>query len=144
MTSAKLYAAAVVAVVLVAVPAFAQFGGPTLPLNTTLVLQKPAPDQTVNKRQSIDIGVKDHTYSFVLQDAWVDDPGGKWVWSDIWQSVNQSRPNFQVQGSGGDALVAVKPGEVVTVKGMYSMQTRTFVVSDVQPGGGPFAPKDSY
>ncbi len=45
MSAARLYAAAIVAAVMViaAAPALAQFGGPVLPLSTTLVLEKPAP-----------------------------------------------------------------------------------------------------
>ena len=127
---------------LMAVPALAQFKGPVLPISTTLVLQKPAPNQTFDDRQAIEIGFKRRTYRFIVRDAYVDDP--KWVWSDIWQSVRQSRPNFQILDSGGDALLKIKPGEIVTVKGMYSMRTRVFMVSQVQPGGGEFAPKRSY
>ena len=144
MRAARLYAAAIVAAVMViaAVPALAQFGGPLLPLSTTLVLEKPAPGQNVGHRQMIDIGLKKQTYRFILRDAYVDNP--KWVWSDIWQSIRQFRPNFQILDSGGDALVEMKPGEIVTVKGMYSIRTRVFVVSQVEPGGGAFAPEHSY
>ncbi len=143
MRAARLHAVAIVAAVMaIAVPSLAQFGGPVLPLSTTLVLEKPAPGQNVDKQHGIDVGIKNRTYTFVLRDAYVDNP--RWVWSDIWQSVRQFRPNFQILDSGGDALVAIKAGEIVTVKGMYSMRTRVFVVSQVQPGGGPFAPEHSY
>ncbi len=125
-----------------AVPAFAQIGGPLLPLVTTLVLEKPAANQATGERQSIDLGIKNQTYRFILRDAYVDDPRGKWTWGDIWQSVRQSRPNFQIQGSV-DPLVTMEPGEVVTVKGMYTMVTRSFEVGSIEPGG-EFAPKHSY
>ena len=143
MRAARLYAAAIVAAaIVIAVPALAQFVGPVLPLSTTLVLQKPAPDQTVDDRQAIEIGFKKQTYRFILRDAYVDSP--KWVWSDIWQSIRQFRPNLQILDNAGDELVELKPGEIVTVKGMYSMRTRVFMVSQVEPGGGAFAPERSY
>jgi hypothetical protein len=113
-----------------------------LPLSTTLVLEKPAPDQAIGQRQAIDLGIKSQTYRFILRDAYVDDPGGKWTWSSIWQAVRQSRPNLQIQGPG-DPLVTMKPGEVVTVKGMCTILTRSLEVSSIEPGG-PFAPKHSY
>jgi len=113
-----------------------------LPLSTTLVLEKPAPGQAVGERQMIDIGFKKQTYRFILRDAYVDSP--KWVWGDIWQSVRQFRPNFQILDVGGAALVEMKPGDIITMKGMYSMRTRVFVVSQIEPGGGAFAPEHSY
>ncbi|MFI5353146.1 MAG: hypothetical protein ACHQZS_09310 [Candidatus Binatales bacterium] len=143
MRAARLYAAAIAAaVIVIAVPALAQFVGPVLPLSTTLVLQKPAPDQTFDDRQAIEIGFKKQTYRFILRDAYVDSP--KLVWSDIWQSIRQFRPNLQILDNAGDELVELKPGEIVTVKGMYSMRTRVFIVSQVEPGGGAFAPERSY
>ncbi len=143
MRAARLYAAAIAAaVIVIAVPALAQFVGPVLPLSTTLVLQKPAPDQTFDDRQAIEIGFKKRTYRFILRDAYVDSP--KLVWSDIWQSIRQFRPNLQILDNAGDELVELKPGEIVTVKGMYSMRTRVFIVSQVEPGGGAFAPEHSY
>jgi hypothetical protein len=143
MRAARLYAAAIVAAaIVIAVPALAQFGGPVLPLSTTLVLQKPAPDQSVGDRQAIEIGFKKQTYRFILRDAYVDSP--KWVWSDIWQSIRQFRPNLQILDNAGDELVRLKPGEIVTVKGMYSTRTRVFMVSQIEPGGGAFAPERSY
>jgi hypothetical protein len=144
MRAAKLYAAAIVAAaIVIAVPALAQFGVPVpLPVSTTLVLEKPASDQAVGGRQTIDIGFKKQIYRFVLRDAYVDNP--RWVWSDIWQSIRQSRPNLQILDNAGETLVNLRPGEVVTVKGMYSMRTRVFMVNQVEPGGGVFAPKHSY
>ena len=130
------------ALVAMAVPAFAQIGGPILPLATTLVLEKPAPNQAIDQSRAIDLGIKNQTYRFILRDAYVDESKGNRTWSDIWQSVRQSRPNFQVLGSD-DRLVRMEPGEVVTVKGMYSMRTRSFEVISIQPGS-PFAPMDSY
>jgi len=132
---------AVVALVAMAVPAFAQMGRSMLPLATTLVLEKPVPNQAIDQQRAIDLGIKNQTYRFILRDAYVDESKG-WTWSDIWQSVRQSRPNFQILGSD-DPLVRMEPGEVVTVKGMYSMRTRSFEVSSIQPGA-PFAPTDSY
>jgi hypothetical protein len=143
MRAAKLHAVAIVAAVMaIGVPALAQFGGPVLPLSTTMVLEKPAPDQAVDSRNAIDIGFKNQTYRFILRDAYVDSP--RFVWSDIWQSIRQSRPNMQILDSGGDALVNLKPGEIVTLKGMYTMRTRVLVVSQVQPGEGAFATPKSY
>lgn len=127
-----------------AIPASAQFRGPILPLPTTLVLEKPAPEHGFGNRQVISVGVKDQTYRFVLRDAYVDDPAGKWFWDDVWRSVKEFRPNFQAQGTDSDAFAKIKPGEVVTVTGMYSATTRTFEVTNVSPGEGNFAPKKAY
>ena|SRR5271157_1600699 len=126
------------------VPARAQLGGPILPLPTTLVLEKPAPDQGYGKKQTITVGVSGQTYKFILRDAYVDDPSGKFHWDDIWRSVRQFRPNFAAQGTDNDTFEKIKPGNVVTVTGMYLMSTRTFEVTTVTPGAGPFAPKESY
>lgn len=134
----------VMALLIASVPARAQLRGPILPLSTTLILEKPAPEQGFGNRQVIELGVKDHTYRFVLRDAYVDDPSGKWFWNDLWRSVQQFRPNFQVQGGNSDTFEKIKPGEVVTVTGMYSATTRTFEVTSVAPGTGDFAPKSSY
>jgi hypothetical protein len=137
-------ALAVAAVLAFALTANAQFGGPILPLPTTLVLEKPAPEHGFGTRRVISIGVKDQTYKFVLRDAYVDDPSGKWFWNDIWRSVEQFRPNFQAQGTDSDTFAKIKPGEVVTVTGMYSATTRTFEVTNVSPGEGNFGPKKAY
>jgi hypothetical protein len=139
-----LHALAVAVLFAPAIPARAQLKGPVLPLPTTLVLEKPAPERGFGNRQVISVGVKDQTYRFVLRDAYVDDPAGKWFWNDIWRSVEQYQPNFQAQGTDSDAFAKIKPGDVVTVTGMYSATTRTFEVTNVSPGEGNFAPKKAY
>jgi hypothetical protein len=122
----------------------AQLTGPILPLSTTMVLEKPATDVGYGHQNTIEIGVKDQGYKFILRDAYVDDPSGKFLWGDIWRSVSQFRPNFLARGVGSDEFAKIKPGDTVTVVGMYSMSTRTFEVVSVSPGGGAFAPKQAY
>jgi hypothetical protein len=126
-------------------PAHAQFmRGPALPLTTTLTIEKPSPDANLRHRNTIDIGVKDKSYRFIVLDAYVDDTTGKFMWQDIWRSVEQFRPNFLVQGIGSDEFEKMTPGEVVTINGLYWMATRTFEVSHISPGPGNFAPKFKY
>src|SRR5713101_323445 len=75
---------AAVALLFVAGPAWSQvpLG---VPLPTTLLLEKAAPNTTFDNKQVIEIGVKAQTYKFILKDAYVDDPNGKIFWNDVWR-----------------------------------------------------------
>jgi len=115
-----------------------------LPINTTLVITKPAPGQVFGERQVVTMGVGAKQYRFVLNDAYVDSPNPRIQWPDIWQQVRQSRPNFVVQGKGEDTFEKIKPGEQVTIKAMYAPLNRTLEVMTVQPGKGAFEPQKKY
>jgi hypothetical protein len=115
-----------------------------LPINTTLVITKPAPDQIFGGRQVVTMGVGTKEYKFLLNDAYVDSPNPRIQWPDIWQQVRQSRPNFVVQGKGEDTFEKIKPGEQVTIKAMYAPLNRTLEVMNVQPGKGAFEPEKRY
>jgi len=128
----------------VAIPAsraLAQLTAMGPPLPTTLIISMPAPGQGFGDKPLITVGVKDKTYKFVLNDAYVDDPAQIIHWPDVWQYVRQYRPNFQAQGIDFDQFEKIKPGEVVTIKGMFAAMGRTFEVVSVSPGPGIFAPK---
>src|SRR5712692_11274196 len=107
-----------------------------LPLPTTMLLEKPAPDTTFDGKQVVEIGVEMQTYKFVLKDAYVDDPSGKVFWNDVWRQVELSSPNFQVQGKEGDLIAKIQPGQKVTVKAMYAPVTRTLEVTEVDENAG--------
>ena len=44
-----------------------------VPLPTTMLLEKPAPDATFDGKQMVEMGVQSQSYKFVLKDAHVDD-----------------------------------------------------------------------
>jgi hypothetical protein len=113
-----------------------------MPINTTVVISKPAPGQIFGNQQVITMGVGGKEYRFILDDAYVDDRVFKWP--DIWEQVNMSRPNFVMQGSGTQLIEHLEPGQQLTVKGMVSPLDRTFEIIFVQPGKGPFEPKREY
>lgn len=115
-----------------------------IPLPTTMLLEKPAPDATLEGKQLVEIGVKMQTYKFLLKDAYVDDPNGKIYWNDVWRQVELSRPNFQVQGPNGDLLAKLQPGQKVTIKAMYAPFTRTLEITDVEQNTGISEPLKHY
>jgi hypothetical protein len=115
-----------------------------LPLTTTIVISKPAPEELYGSKQIVTMGLAQKEYKFILEDGYVDDPGGRIQWPDIWEQVRIHRPNFVVQGQNADLLTKLNPGDVVTVKGMYAPLDRTFEVMFVQPGKGAFEQKKAY
>ena len=115
-----------------------------VPLPTTMLREKPAPDATFDGKQMVEIGVKSQTYKFVLKDAYVDDPNGKIVWNDVWRQVELSRPNFQVQGQDGELITKIQPGQKVTIKAMYAPFTRTLEVTEVEQNTGISEPLKHY
>jgi hypothetical protein len=115
-----------------------------LPLTTTLVIAKPAPDELFGNKQIITLGVGTKEYKFLLNDAYVDDPGGRIQWPDVWQQVRVYRPNFVVQGPNVSMIENLNPGDIVTVKGMYAPLDRTFEIMFIQPGKGAFEQKKTY
>ena len=136
--------AAALAIVCVASQAQAQLRGMMIPLTTTLVITKPAPGEIYGNKQVVTMGVGTKTYKFVLNDAYVDDPRGVIHWPDVWQLVRQYKPNFNVAGLGEDTFANMKPGETLTVRGMFSPNNQTYEVMGTQPGAGNFAPAQHY
>jgi hypothetical protein len=120
----------------------AQMAPMGIPINTTLVISRPAPDQIYGDKQIITMGVGDKEYKFLLNDAYVDDRIVRWP--DIWQQVRIYRPNFVMQGPHTDEITHLQPGEMMTIKGMYAPLDRTFEVVFVEAGKGPFEPKKQY
>ncbi len=144
-SSAYIVAAAIVAALLTLVPAaHAQMMAMGPPIPTTVVVMKPAPDQTYGDQQVVSFGVKNKTYRFILKDAYVDDPRQVVHWIDIWQQVQQYRPNFQTQGMNADVFEKLEPGQILTVKGMYAPLNQTFEVVNTEVGGGAFQPPSHY
>jgi hypothetical protein len=132
------FTAATVAVilVLVAVPrgAIAQrlpAMGPPIP--TTIVVTKPAPEETFGGKTTVTMGVGDKVFKFILKDGFTSSL--KTRWPDIWQYVIQYNPNFVVQGDK-ETFAKIQPGQTVTVSGMFAPMDRTFEVVTVDQGGG--------
>src|SRR5713226_3035515 len=115
-----------------------------MPLSMTLTLKKPAPDETFGNQRLIELGIEQQTYRFILLDFFVADPSGKYNSDDIWRQVEQFKPNFLVQGKDRETVAKIKPGETVTLDGIYAPITRTFEVAEVRPGPGITAPPKSY
>jgi hypothetical protein len=129
--------------VLCAAPAtWSQMAPMGMPINTTIVIAKPAPGQIFGNKPVVTMGVGSKEYKFVLTDAYVDDRRIRWP--DIWQQVRQYRPNFLMQGPHTDEIEHLEPGEMMTVKGMYAPLDRTFEIIFVQAGKGRFEPKEHY
>jgi hypothetical protein len=106
--------------------------GPPIP--TTIVVTKPAPDQTYGGKTTVTMGIGGANYKFILKDGYTNHP--KIRWPDIWQYVNQSNPNFVVQGEGAQTFAKIKPGETLKVFGMFAPLNRTFEVLSVDQSGG--------
>jgi hypothetical protein len=141
---ARLTLIVAVAAIAGATTARAQMRPMGLPLSTTLVIAKPAPDELFGNKQIITLGVGTKEYKFLLNDAYVDDPGGRIQWPDVWQQVRVYRPNFVVQGPNVSMIENLNPGDIVTVKGMYAPLDRTFEIMFIQPGKGAFEQKKTY
>src|SRR5208282_2160215 len=122
------FAIAISALVLIAARADAQMRPMMIPLTTTLVITKPAPGDIYGNKQVVTMGVSGKTYKFVLNDAFVDDPRGIIHWSDVWQLVRQYKPNFNVTGVGEDTFAKMEPGQILTVRGMFSGNNQSFEV----------------
>jgi hypothetical protein len=120
----------------------AQFGPMNLPINTTLVISRPASLQIYTGQPIVTLGVGRKIYKFVLTDAYVDHPRIRWP--DIWEQVRIHRPNFVVQGPNSEAIEHLEPGETLTVKAMFAPLDRTFEIVFTEPGEGPFSPKTHY
>src|SRR5215472_3584897 len=143
-TGARFTMIVALAAIMRATATHAQLPPMGLPLTTTLVIAKPAPDQLFGNKQIITLGVGTKEYKFLLNDAYVDDPGGRIQWPDIWQQVRVYRPNFVMQGPNVSMIENLNPGDTVTVKGMYAPLDRTFEVMFIQPGKGAFEQKKAY
>jgi hypothetical protein len=139
-----LLAVALSAVVCISHEASAQLRPMGIPIPTTLVITKPAPDQIFGDKQVVTMGVGAKTYKFVLKDAYVDDPRGIIHWPDVWELVRQFKPNFNVTGMGENTFAKMQPGETLTVRGMFSGNNQTYEVMGTEPGGGRFAPAQHY
>lgn len=130
--------------VLAAEPVRAQMAPMGMPLTTTIVISKPAPEELYGGKQIVTMGLGTREYKFILVDAYVDNARGRVQWPDIWQQVRTYNPNFVVQGENADSLTTLKPGDVVTVKAMYAPMDRTLEVMFIQPGKGAFEEKKTY
>ena len=143
-TRAKFTLIVALAALVGATAARAQMPPMGMPLTTTLVIAKPAPDELFGNKQIITLGVGTKEYKFLLNDAYIDDPGGRIQWPDVWQQVRVYRPNFVMQGPNVSMIENLNPGDMVTVKGMYAPLDRTFEVMFIQPGKGAFEQKKAY
>jgi hypothetical protein len=143
-TGARFTMIVALAVMVGAIAARAQLPPMGMPLTTTLVIAKPAPDELFGSKQIITLGVGTKEYKFLLNDAYIDDPGGRIQWPDVWQQVRVYRPNFVMQGPNVSMIENLNPGDIVTVKGMYAPLDRTFEVMFIQPGKGAFEEKKTY
>ncbi len=144
MTGARRAIFAVLIVLIGASVAKADMAPMGMPINTTIVISKPAPDQVYGNKQIVTMGVGSKEYKFVLEDAYVDVASDRVRWPDIWQQVRIYRPNFVMQGPNTDEIENLKPGETLTIKGMYAPLDRTFEIIFVQAGKGAFEPKKAY
>jgi hypothetical protein len=143
-TGARFTMIVALAAIVGATAARAQMPPMGIPLTTTLVIAKPAPDELFGNKQIITLGVGTKEYKFLLNDAYIDDPGGRIQWPDVWQQVRVYRPNFVMQGPNVSMIENLKPGDIVTVKGVYAPLDRTFEVMFIQPGKGAFEEKKTY
>lgn len=105
-----------------------------VPIPTTMVLAKPAPEQIYGNQTVVTVGVGSKTYKFILKDAYTNHR--KIRWPDIWQYVRQFNPNFNAQGVDQEQFAKLQPGQSVTIAGMFAPMDRTFEVMSVQQGGG--------
>jgi hypothetical protein len=133
-----LLAVAAIAIAFISNPAEAQLHPMMIPLTTTVVITKPAPGTIYGDKPVVTMGVNGKIYKFVLNDAYVDDPRGIVHWPDVWELVRQYKPNFNVTGLGEETFAQIKPGETMTVRGMFSPNNQTYEVMGTQAGGGVF------
>lgn len=145
-TLSTLTVAAIVASGVLASPraAHAQLRAMAMPINTTLVITKPAPGQIFGNKRVVTLGVGTKQFKFVLNDGYVDSLNPNTQWPDVWQYVKFHQPNFIVQGKNADTFEKIEPGEQVTIKGMFAPLNRTLEVIYVLPGKGPFNPQKHY
>ncbi|HSR56818.1 MAG TPA: hypothetical protein VLL57_01445 [Candidatus Binataceae bacterium] len=122
------------AVVVMTGAAMAQLAPMGVPIPTTMVLAKPAPEQTFGNQTVVTVGVGDKTYKFILKDAYTNHR--KVRWPDIWQYVRQFNPNFNAQGIDQEQFAKLQPGQSVTIAGMFAPMDRTFEVMSVTRSGG--------
>ena len=104
-----------------------------IPIKTTIVVVKPAPDATYGGKQTVTMGVGDKIYKFILKDGYTDNL--KIHWPDIWEYVSQFNPNFVVQGQDSETFAKIQPGQTMTVMGMFAPLDRTFEVLSAEPTG---------
>lgn len=137
MHSRFLIAIVSIAMLLLAGPRIATAQGlPAMgpPIPTTIIVTKPAPDETYGGKTTVTMGVGDKTYKFILKDGYTNH--FKVRWPDIWQYVKQFSPNFVVQGQDAETFAKIQPGQTVRVSGAFAPLDRTFEVLTVEQGGG--------
>jgi hypothetical protein len=144
ISSAAAAVAMALAVVIAPRIAGAQLRSMGMPINTTLVITKPAPGQIFGNQRVVTLGVGAKQYKFVLNDGYIDSMNPNTQWPDVWQYVSQHNPNFVVQGQNADTFEKIKPGEQVTIKAMFAPLDRTLEVMNVSPGKGEFQPSQHY
>src|SRR5690349_10686759 len=89
-----------------------------LPIKTTIIVTKPAPDEIYGNKQTVTMGVGGKIYKFILKDGYTDHM--KVRWPDIWQYVIQFNPNFVVQGQDSETFAKIQPGQTVKVSGAFA------------------------
>lgn len=114
-------------------------------LPTTMVLEAPYPGKKYGDNARIlTISIDRASYRFVLRDIYVADSQGAMIGDDVWRAVQQHRPSMVVRGGDGQAVARTRPGEMVSVQGLFSFASRTFEISSVSPGMWPWAPPRHY
>jgi hypothetical protein len=106
--------------------------GPPIP--TTLVVTKPAPDEIFGDKPIVTMGSGDKIYKFILKDGYTNHLKVKWP--DIWQYVQQFKPNFVVLGPDAETLANIKPGQTVKVSGAFAPMDRTLEGLTIDQSGG--------
>ena len=107
-----------------------------LPIQTTIVITKPGPEEIYGDRKVITIGVGGTIYKFILKDAYTNHMYVRWP--SIWELVRQSAPNLVAQGPDSEKFGQVQPGSTVTVSGMFTPQQRNFEILVMEPGDTRF------
>ncbi len=130
------------ACLLSAAPADAQLRAMGIPIRTTMVIAKPAPGQIYGNKPVVTMAVGTKQFKFLINDAYVDDATGRVRWPDVWEYVRFHQPNFIVQGQNEDTFEKIKPGEELTIKGMFAPLNRTLEVVYAEPGRGAFEPSE--
>jgi hypothetical protein len=118
-------------------------GPPRLP--TTMMLERVLPGKHYSDNDRIlSLQIEQRTVYFVLSDIYTADPEDLFLGDDVWRYVKDSRPNMIVRSRAGGLIAATKPGEMITVQGLFSFASRTFEVSSVSPGRGIDEPIRHY
>ena len=110
-----------------------------------MMLERLVPGRHYGDNQRIlSLQIDEQTVYFVLGDIYTADPEDIFMGDDVWRFVKESRPNMIVRSRAGGLIAATKPGEIITVQGLFSFASRTFEVSSVNAGRGIDEPIRHY